>query len=62
MVNISDITNVKSISVSDISGKLVKTIDSPVSSLLLEELKSGLYLMTLKMKDGSKQTTKIIKK
>ncbi|MBK1895725.1 T9SS type A sorting domain-containing protein [Chryseobacterium paridis] len=62
ILNISDISKVKSVSVSDIAGRLVKTITNPGSALQLGELKSGMYLVTLEMKDGSKQTIKTIKK
>ena len=62
VLNISDVSNVKSISVVDISGKLVKTFDKPESTLHLRELNSGMYLVILNMKDGSKQTIKAIKK
>ncbi len=62
VLNISDVSNVKSISVVDISGKLVKTFDKPESVLHLRELNSGMYLVILNMKDGSKQTIKAIKK
>lgn len=62
VLNISDITNVKSISVSDIAGRLVKMIVSPDTTIHLGDLKSGVYLVTLDMKDGSKKTTKVIKK
>ena len=62
VLNISDVSNVKSISVVDISGKLVKTFDKPESTLQLRELNSGMYLVILNMKDGSKQTIKAIKK
>jgi hypothetical protein len=62
VLNISDISNVKSISVTDIAGRLVKTIDNPASALQLGDLNSGMYLVTLNMKDGSKQTIKVIKK
>jgi len=62
VLNISDISNVKSISVVDISGKLVKTFDKPESTLHLRELNSGMYLVILNMKDGSKQAIKAIKK
>lgn len=61
-LNISDIEKVKSISVSDMSGRLVKTIENPGSSIHLEELRQGIYLVTLNMRDGSKQTVKTIKK
>lgn len=62
VLNISDVSNVKSISVVDISGKLVKTFDKPESTLHLGGLNSGMYLVILNMKDGSKQTIKAIKK
>lgn len=62
VVNISDIAKVKSVSVSDVSGRLIKVIDNPSSELHLGELKQGMYLISLTMKDGSKQTIKAIKK
>jgi hypothetical protein len=62
VLNISDVSNVRSISVVDISGKLVKTFDKPESTLHLGGLNSGMYLVILNMKDGSKQTIKAIKK
>lgn len=62
ILNISDIAKVKSISVSDVSGRLVKTIENPTSVIYLTDIQSGLYLVTLTMKDGSKQTIKAIKK
>ncbi|PIF44972.1 putative secreted protein (Por secretion system target) [Chryseobacterium sp. 52] len=62
VLNISDISKVKSVSIVDLAGRLVKTIDNPSSALQLGDLKQGLYLVTLNMKDGSKQTIKAIKK
>lgn len=62
IVNISDIANVKSVSVSDVSGRLVKLINTPASEINLGELRQGMYLISLTMKDGSKQTIKAIKK
>lgn len=62
VLTISDVTKVKSVLVTDIAGRLVKTITNPSSSLQLGELNSGLYLITLEMNDGSKQTLKAIKK
>jgi len=62
VLNISDVNNVKSVSVMDIAGRLVKTFDKPDSTLHLGELNSGMYLVVLNMKDGSKQTIKAIKK
>jgi hypothetical protein len=62
VLNISDISKVKSVSIVDLAGRVVKTIDNPSSALQLADLKQGMYLVTLNMKDGSKQTIKAIKK
>ncbi|WP_294285150.1 T9SS type A sorting domain-containing protein [uncultured Chryseobacterium sp.] len=62
ILNISDISNVKNVLVTDVAGRLVKTIANPSSGLHLGELKQGMYLVTLEMKDGSRQTIKTIKK
>ncbi|MCE3076782.1 fibronectin type III domain-containing protein [Chryseobacterium gwangjuense] len=62
ILNISDIKNVKSISVMDTAGRLVKNIEKPSSTLHLGDLKQGVYLVVLNMNDGSKQTIKAIKK
>ena len=62
IVNISDVKDVKSVSVVDLSGKIVKNFTKPDSKLNLSGLSSGMYLLILDMKDGSKQTIKVIKK
>jgi len=62
ILNISDIKNVKSISVMDAAGRLVRNIEKPSSTLHLGDLKQGVYLVVLNMNDGSKQTIKAIKK
>ena len=62
VLNISDIEKVASITINDISGKLIQTVEKPVSELHLGKLTAGLYIVTLNMKDGSKQTIKAIKK
>lgn len=62
VLNISDVSKVKNVFLTDLAGRLVKTIASPASQLQLGELKQGVYLVTLEMKDGSKQTIKAIKK
>lgn len=62
VLNISDVKNVKSVSVVDVAGRLVKTIEKPSSALQLGELKSGMYMVILNMNDGSRQTIKAIKK
>ncbi|MBB4805003.1 hypothetical protein HNP38_000275 [Chryseobacterium defluvii] len=62
VLNISDVANVKSVSIMDVSGRLVKTIENPSSALHLGELRPGMYVVSLNMRDGSKQAVKVIKK
>ncbi len=59
---IAEIKDVKSVSVADVSGRVVKTIENPGNELHLGELNSGLYLVTVTYKDGSRSTAKAIKK
>ncbi|MEJ5105463.1 T9SS type A sorting domain-containing protein [Chryseobacterium sp. MYb328] len=62
VLKISNASKVKSVSIVELSGKLVKTIEKPSSELQLADLKQGMYLVVLHMKDGSKQVVKSIKK
>ncbi|WP_143754216.1 T9SS type A sorting domain-containing protein [Chryseobacterium sp. 52] len=62
LLTISDISEVKSINVTDVSGKLVKVIEKPSASLYLGDLKEGVYFISLKMNNGSIKTLKTIKK
>lgn len=62
VVNISDIAKVKSVSVTDVSGRLIRVIENTTSEIHLGELKQGVYFLMLDMKDGSKQVVKTIKK
>ncbi|WP_415328799.1 fibronectin type III domain-containing protein [Chryseobacterium sp. MMS23-Vi53] len=62
VLNISDVEKVKSVVVNDISGRVVKTIENPGKELNLSELNSGMYLVTIIFKDGSRSTMKAIKK
>ncbi|AZA89534.1 Por secretion system C-terminal sorting domain [Chryseobacterium nakagawai] len=62
VISINKIENVRSISITDISGKLIKTFDKPSSDLYVKEIGSGIYMLKLEMKDGSQKVIKIIKK
>ncbi|WP_419495052.1 T9SS type A sorting domain-containing protein [Chryseobacterium bernardetii] len=62
ILNISEISKVQSVSVVDLAGRVVKTIGKPSSELHLADLKQGIYLIVLHMKDGSRQVVKSIKK
>ncbi|MBW8360740.1 MAG: T9SS type A sorting domain-containing protein [Kaistella sp.] len=61
-LTISDIKDVRSIIVTDISGRVVKNISKVTKDLALSDLKTGMYMVTLQLKDGSLQTFKTIKK
>ncbi|WP_312298881.1 T9SS type A sorting domain-containing protein [Chryseobacterium sp.] len=62
-VTITDNEKVKSIQVFDALGRMVKTIDNVTSKEIdLGDLNSGLYVLTLSMKDGSSTHVKAIKK
>ena len=61
VLKISDVKGVKSVSVNDISGREVKS-HAPSAEINLSSLKAGLYIVNLKMEDGSVKTFKAIKK
>ncbi|WP_332453439.1 fibronectin type III domain-containing protein [Chryseobacterium aquaticum] len=62
IINITKPELVKTVRVSDISGKLLRTINRPEAVLRLNDLSAGMYLLQLDMKDGSQQSIKMIKK
>jgi hypothetical protein len=61
VLKISDIKNVKSISVNDISGRIMIKNRQPSSEINLSTLKSGLYIVNLYMNDGTIQSFKVVK-
>ncbi|WDF48443.1 GEVED domain-containing protein [Chryseobacterium sp. KACC 21268] len=61
VLRISDVKDVKSISISDMTGRQVRSLN-PSSALKLGNLNAGLYIVNLQMEDGSSKSFKIIKK
>lgn len=61
-ITLPEVSDVISLSVTDISGKLIKTIENPSTSIHLGDLKEGIYFITLKMNDGTLKTIKTMKK
>jgi len=52
---------IKSVSVSDFSGRKIKTINEVSKELRLSEIKKGNYILIIDYKDGSKNSSKLIK-
>jgi hypothetical protein len=61
-ININKSELVRTAKVIDVSGKLIRTINNPQSTLNLQDLSGGLYILVLEMKDGTQQSVKVIKK
>ncbi len=62
IVNISDIKDVKNVTVVDMAGRVVKAIANPVRELQLGDLKSGMYILKIDYKNGTSKSVKAIKK
>lgn len=61
ILKISDVKGVKAITVTDVSGRQLKTLKAS-NEINLSDLGSGLYLITLQMEDGNNKVLKAIKK
>ncbi|UOE37978.1 Ig-like domain-containing protein [Chryseobacterium oryzae] len=53
---------INSITITDVSGKLLRSSIKLESELKLNDIAQGMYILILDMKDGSKQSIKLIKK
>ncbi|KMQ67567.1 hypothetical protein ACM39_11895 [Chryseobacterium sp. FH2] len=62
ILNISDVRDVKSITITDAVGRMVKFIEKPSTVLQVNDLEKGIYFVALHYKNGSNTSTKIIKK
>ncbi|MFC3158868.1 T9SS type A sorting domain-containing protein [Chryseobacterium arachidis] len=60
-LNISDIKDVKSISISDAAGRVIKTIEKPSIILELNDLEKGVYFVNLHFKNGTVKSFKSVK-
>jgi hypothetical protein len=61
VLSISDTREMKSVVITDVSGRVLKTIENPAKEINLSTLNSGLYLLTIQFKDGSSSAVKAIK-
>ncbi|MBW3524244.1 T9SS type A sorting domain-containing protein [Chryseobacterium sp. NKUCC03_KSP] len=61
IIKISDIKGIRSIHISDIAGRNLKTL-SPAKEIDLRDLKTGMYIISFQLENGSAKTVKVIKK
>ncbi len=61
VLNISDVKEVKQITIMDITGRQIKTV-KPESQINLSGLSAGVYMVSIHFADGRIQTVKTIKK
>lgn len=62
VISITNSDEIRSISVIDLSGRVLKSNIKVSESINLSDLKSGMYLLNLELKDGTKISHKIMKK
>lgn len=61
VINISDVKDVKTITISDAVGRVVKTIAQPETTLQISDLEKGLYFVNLHFRNGTVKSFKAIK-
>lgn len=61
VLNISETKDLKTISITDASGRLIKAIEKPSAAIQLSDLERGVYFVTLHFKNGTTKSFKSIK-
>lgn len=61
-VFINNVEKVSNVTISDVSGKIVQTMDLVSKEINLSNLKTGVYILSVKYMDGTTSTEKIVKK
>ena len=61
IIHLDNADAIKSVTVSDFSGRQIKTVNKVSKEVKLSELKKGNYILTIDFKDGSKNQSKVIK-
>lgn len=62
VVNITNYKDVKSLSITDASGRMVKMFDHVHKEINLADLKAGMYIFNISLQNGTSQSVKVIKK
>lgn len=61
VLNISETKDLKTISITDASGRLIRAIEKPTVAIQLSDLEKGVYFVTLHFKNGTSKSFKSIK-
>ncbi len=62
VIYISETKDIKSVTVYDVAGRIVKQLNDASKEINLSEVKEGLYMIKVSFKDGTESVTKAIKK
>jgi len=62
VIYISETKDIKSVTVYDVAGRIVKQVNDASKEIHLAELKEGLYMIKVSFKDGTESVIKAIKK
>lgn len=62
VIYLSETKDIKSVTVYDIAGRIVKQVNDSSKEIHLAELQEGLYMIKVSFKDGTESVTKAIKK
>ena len=62
IINITNAENYDKAIVADMSGRVVKSFDKVTPQINLDDLATGIYVLNLESKDGTKSSVKVVKK
>jgi hypothetical protein len=61
VLNISETKDLKTVTITDAAGRLIKTVEKPSTVIQLSDLEKGVYFVTLHFKNGTNKSFKSIK-
>ncbi len=61
VLNISETKDLKTVTITDAAGRLIRTVEKPSEAIALSELEKGVYFVILHFKNGTSKSFKSIK-
>lgn len=61
VLNISETKDLKTVTITDAAGRLIRTVEKPSEAIVLSELEKGVYFVSLHFKNGTSKSFKSIK-